>query len=205
MYETPPNLKNRQPLVPALGMGFKKTTLDMRLHERLLYHLRANVHKFTFEEGDNYLQTESDRGYPSLICMDGDFNRRLMDDLQEAHEEWSGRSLRPAACYGIRVYQPGSFLYNHRDISKTHIVSSTICIDHRLTGRWPLYIEDLDGQPHEVSIEPGEMVFFEGARLVHGRPYPLEGEYYANIFVHYTPVGWENGPPPGETARSASE
>jgi prolyl 4-hydroxylase len=200
MYETPAHLRNTQPPVPALGVGLKKITLDMRLHERLLYHLHSNVHKFTSEPADGFLQTESDRANPSLIYVDGDFNRRLMDDLQEAHEEWSGHSLRPAACYGIRVYQPRSYLYNHRDRSTTHIVSSTICIDHRLTGRWPLYIEDLNGEPHEVSIEPGEMVFFEGARLVHGRPYPLEGEYYANIFVHYTPIGWENGPPPGEIA-----
>ncbi len=196
---TPAHLQNTQPSVPALGVGFGKSKLDVRLHERLLYHLRSNVHNFRSEQADGYLQTESSRGHPSLIYFDDAFNRQLLDDLQEAHEAWSGRSLRPAACYGIRVYQPRSYLYNHRDRAATHIVSSTICVDHRLKGHWPLYIEDLEGQPHEVSIEPGEMVFFEGARLVHGRPYPLEGEYYANIFVHYTPVGWENGPPSGET------
>jgi prolyl 4-hydroxylase len=199
MYETPAHLKNTQPPVPALGVGFRKSKLDDRLHERLLYHLRSNVRKFRSEQGDGYLQTESSRAHPSLIYVDGAFNRQLLDDLQEMHEEWSGRSLRPAACYGIRVYQERSYLYNHRDTASTHIVSSTICVDHRLSGRWPLYIEDLEGQPHEVAIEPGEMVFFEGARLVHGRPYPLEGEYYANIFAHYTPVGWEDGPPPGKT------
>jgi prolyl 4-hydroxylase len=35
------------------------------------------------------------------------------------------------------------------------------------------------------------MVFFEGARLKHGRPYALDGQYYANIFVHYTPLDWD--------------
>ena len=200
MYETPAYLLDTRPPVPALGMGFKKVKLDERLHERLLNHLRSNVQKFTSEPANEFLLTESDRANPSLIYFDDAFNLRLLDDLKAAHEEWSGRSLRPAACYGIRVYQPRSYLYNHRDHSKTHIVSSTICVDHRLTGRWPLYIEDVEGKPHEVSIEPGEMVFFEGARLVHGRPYPLEGDYYANIFVHYTPVGWENGPPPEKSA-----
>ena len=60
-------------------------------------------------------------------------------------------------------------------------MSSTICVDHRLRSPWPLYVEDDAGRPHEVSIEPGEMVFSEGARLTHGRPYALDGEYYANI------------------------
>ena len=199
MYEIPAHLRS-PPSVPALGVGFHKTTLDLRLHERLLYHLRSNVHRFKSESGSEYLRTESSRAYPSLIYFDDAFNLQLMADLQEAHEAWSGRGLRPAACYGIRAYQPRSYLYNHRDHSRTHIVSSTICVDRRLRGPWPLYIEDLDGRPHEVSIEPGEMVFYEGARLVHGRPYPLDGEYYANIFVHYTPLGWEAGPPPIDTA-----
>lgn len=196
MYETPTHLlelQRRQSVsVPALGLGFRKAALEPRLHQRLTQHLRANVHRFKSEAANDFLQTESSRARPSLIYFDDAFNRRLMADLQDIHEAWCGRSLRPAACYGIRVYQPGSYLYNHLDHSRTHIVSSTICVDHRLSGQWPLYIEDLEGRPHEVSIEPGEMVFYEGARLVHGRPYPLPGEYYANIFVHYTPVGWES-------------
>ena len=88
-------------------------------------------------------------------------------------------------------------------------MSSTICVDHRLISPWPLYIEDNEGRPHEVSIEPGEMVFFEGTRLTHGRPYPLDGEYYANIFVHYTPLDWDlnrrrlaDAPGPGDRVKS---
>ena len=92
---------------------------------------------------------------------------------------------RPAM--GFAMYQPGSYLYSHTD-RLTHIVSSTICVDHRLKSRWPLCIEDLEGRSHEIDVEPGDMVFFEGARLDHGRPYALDGEYYANIFVHYTPT-----------------
>jgi len=37
-------------------------------------------------------------------------------------------------------------------------------------------------------MNPGEMVFYEGARLRHGRAYPLQGDYYVSIFVHYRPV-----------------
>ena len=32
------------------------------------------------------------------------------------------------------------------------------------------------------------MVWYESARLVHGRPDKLEGEYFDNIFVHYRPT-----------------
>ncbi|MFN0264533.1 hypothetical protein ACKTEK_11700 [Tepidamorphus sp. 3E244] len=194
MYETPPHLIDGQAedaaRLPALGCGFKKVTLDSAIHDRLMDHFRANVHNFTSEGEGMYIRTENPRAYPSLLFQHEEFNQRLMSDVQDVHEAWCGKALRKAACYGIRVYQPRSYLLNHYDHSATHVVSSTICVDSRLNRPWPLYIEDLDGNPHEVSIEPGEMVFFEGAKLKHGRPYAMDGEYYANIFVHFTPVDW---------------
>ena len=195
MYETPEHLLERERLAKAqvlsLGLGFVKTTLDPLLHDRLLHHFRSNIRNFVPERSNGYLKTENKRSYPTLLFQHEDFNQSLMSDLKQAHEEWSGQPLKKAACYGIRVYQPRSYLYNHIDTISTHVVSSTICVDQRLNGDWPLYIEDLDGHPHEVVMEPGEMVFYESARLRHGRPYSLDGEYCANIFVHYTPLDWE--------------
>jgi len=195
MYETPPQLIVDQEKdlkkVRSLGKGFKKARLDAKVYSRLMHHFRANIHKFKSEHEEGFIKTENPRAYPSLLYQDEDFNQRLMDDLHGAHEMWSGLRVRKAACYGIRVYQPRSYLYTHLDRAHTHVVSSTICVDHRLHSPWPLYIEDDRGRGHKVSIEPGEMVFFEGARLRHGRPYPLDGEYYANIFLHYTPLDWD--------------
>ena len=59
---------------------------------------------------------------------------------------------------------------------------------------WPLYMEDIDGHAYQVDMEPGEFVFYEGARLVHGRPWPLEGDYYIGMFVHYRPQHFSPGP-----------
>jgi prolyl 4-hydroxylase len=197
MYETPRHLIEKQRAdianVPNLGLGFKKAKLDPSLHNRLLDHFRANVRNFYTEKSDGYLMTENSRAHPSLVYQDEAFNQQLMSELKDDHEKWCELPLRKAACYGIRVYQPKSYLYNHIDNIHTHAVSSTICVDHRLNSPWLLYIEDNEGKPHEVSIEPGEMVFYEGARLTHGRPYAMDGEYYANIFVHYTPLDWELG------------
>ena len=198
MYETPAHLIADQmeilKNVRSLGLGFKKTTLDPQIYERLLDHFRSSVHRFKSEPSDGFIETENPRAFPSLLYQDEAFNQQLLSDLQPAHEAWSGLPIRKAACYGIRVYQPKSYLYNHVDRAGTHVVSSTVCVDSRLSKPWPLYIEDNEGCPHEVSIEPGEMVFFEGARLKHGRPYPLEGEYYANTFIHYTPLDWDLTP-----------
>ena len=195
MYETPEHLATNQAdiadKVRSLGLGFKKVKLPSEMHGRLLAHLRTNVQKFKPEASDAFIETENSRCFPSLLYQDEAFNQALLAELQPMHEEWSGVSLKKAACYGIRAYQPRSYLYNHIDRARTHVVSSTICVDCKLNEEWPLYIEDLEGKPCEVAVEPGEMVFFEGALLKHGRPYPLDGEFYANLFLHYTPLDWE--------------
>jgi len=194
MYETPQHIVEAQKAdrarVPSLGLGFKKARLDPALHELLQSRLRANIHRFKSEPGGGFIHSENPRAFPSLIYTDKDLNDRLLRDLQDVHEQWSGRPLKPAACYGVRVYQPRSYLYVHYDHARTHVVSSTICVDSKTATPWPLVIWDDAGHSHEVPIEPGEMVFFEGARLKHGRPYPLDGDYYASIFVHYTPLDW---------------
>lgn len=38
-------------------------------------------------------------------------------------------------------------------------------------------------------MEPGDMVLYESGSLVHGRPFPLKGKYFANIFIHFEPTG----------------
>ena len=183
-------MRDHRERAPSLGLGFRKAVVPAHVHERLLDHLHRNIHKFRSEPANDFLKTENSRAYPSLLYQDEAFNSWLLGELQPAHEEWSGVVLRRAACYGIRVYQPGSYLYNHVDRTRTHVVSATICVDHRSNKPWPLHIADHEDVYHKVTIDPGEMVFFEGARLVHGRPEPFDGEYYANIFVHYTPLDW---------------
>ena len=56
---------------------------------------------------------------------------------------------------------------------------------------WPLRILDHSGGAHDVTLEPGEALFYESARLLHARPEPLQGQWFANVFVHFQPVGWD--------------
>ena len=55
---------------------------------------------------------------------------------------------------------------------------------------WPLQIFDNAGALHEITLRPGEMVWYESARLLHGRPEPLAGDYYDNLFIHFSPTHW---------------
>jgi prolyl 4-hydroxylase len=49
-------------------------------------------------------------------------------------------------------------------------------------------------------MEPGDLVLYESHSVIHGRPFKLRGNYYANIFVHFEPLGLPLDMPEAETA-----
>lgn len=183
--------REQQSTAPYCGLGFKRGRLSSELHSAMLGNLRTNSGRFQPEEQVNEINSVEPGFIPALYHEDAALNSAVCDALKPQHEQWSGMKLQESACYGFRAYQRGSYLHNHVDRGMTHIISSTICVDYQLDEPWPLYVEDIFGEAHQVNLEPGEFLFYEGARLIHGRPWPLKGDYYIGMFVHYRPVEQE--------------
>lgn len=183
--------RQQQAVAPYCGLGFKRGRLDAKVHDGMLEKLHAS--KGLFQPEDQIPEIDSiEPGFiPALYYEEHAFNAEVSESLKSAHEEWSGTELLESACYGFRAYQRGSYLHNHVDRGLTHIISSTICVDYQLDEPWPLYIEDIFGEAHRVILEPGEFLSYEGARLLHGRPWALNGDYHIGMFVHYRPVSQE--------------
>ena len=116
--------------------------------------------------------------------------QKFLAALQPIHEEWSGVKLTPVKAYGLRVYTNGSSLLMHHDKVSDHIVSSIVHVGHDSDEPWPLVIEGLDGETYEAALEAGEMLFYESAKCLHGRPRTFRGRWYSSLFVHYKPVDW---------------
>lgn len=57
---------------------------------------------------------------------------------------------------------------------------------------WPVEIYDHSGVAHNVTLKPGEMAMYESHTTLHGRPFPLNGSFYANLFVHFKPVEYDD-------------
>lgn len=117
---------------------------------------------------------------------------RLTKELQPILEEWYGKgSLTMTSIYGVRKYTNNSILRMHVDTLSTHVVSAIINVDQEVITPWKLLILDHNYEEHELEMQPGDMVLYESAKLLHGRPEPLNGERYENIFIHFKPViGW---------------
>jgi len=117
--------------------------------------------------------------------------QEIHDTLKPLMEEWCGEALEPTFVYGIREYHNAAVLKMHRDRIDTHIISAIINVDQDTDVDWPLVIEDNYYRTHHVLLAPGDVVFYEGGRLLHGRPIAFEGRAFANVFCHFKPAGYE--------------
>lgn len=52
---------------------------------------------------------------------------------------------------------------------------------------WPLMIYDHAGNDYNITMKPRDLVLYESATCVHGRPSTFHGQFYANAFIHYKP------------------
>ena len=112
----------------------------------------------------------------------------IANAAREAMEEWTGVPQITSSVYGIRVYHNNSVLTPHVD--RMPLVSSAIInVDQDVDEPWFLEAYDHAGVAHNVSMAPGDLVLYESHSVIHGRPFPMKGKYYANIFVHFEPLG----------------
>jgi hypothetical protein len=174
-------------LVPALTKeGFLKTKLPKQAWDRLRnwYHSHEQIEKMENSVGPCLNQIDSPTYMRHLPSIE---KGALSKFVQPMLEKWSNRELSMTSMYGIRRYTNGAILRMHADTVSTHVVSAIINVDNEVNEPWLLEIMDHDGELHYVEMDPGDMVYYESARLLHGRPQPMNGTYYANIFVHYAP------------------
>ena len=62
-------------------------------------------------------------------------------------------------------------------------------IDQKVDHDWPLTLISHQNEKIKVFLKPGEMLLYESAKIPHGRQFPLQGEYFDNLFVHFHPIG----------------
>ena len=174
-------------------VGFKKANLDDQLFEKIKKFYTSNLEKNKpeFVEGGYVEIQETGESGSDVIELSDKLRKEIHNSLKPQLEAWSKTELIPTFVYGIRVYKKGSVLIPHRDKLKTHIISAIINVDQEVDEGWPLIIEDNYYRKHHVFLNPGEVIFYESARLDHGRPLPLKGEKFANIFCHFMPVNME--------------
>lgn len=193
----------RQPagMVNYTSTGFKKLKAPESLWKLLKNHWDKNNHLKKEEqwgrgniyvnhwEAPTYMVSVEDDNLPGA---GRDLKQAIWDAARPVIEEWTGMEQEPSSLYGVRVYTEGAILSPHAD--RLPLVSSCIVnVAQDVDEDWLLEVFDRDGNAVNVTMEPGDMVLYESGSLIHGRPFALKGNYYANVFIHFQPTGMPLG------------
>jgi prolyl 4-hydroxylase len=178
-------------------MGIKLSELPPKLFKEIdtFYEKNRQSSQDEVVEGDFIVSStkgQNKRKTSSvLIDLSPKLREKIHDAMKPMMENWCGKKLKPTFVYGIREYQDKAILKSHRDRVETHIISAILNVAQEVDEDWPLIIDDNYYRSHRVMLKPGQVVFYEGARLTHGRPEAFNGKRFANIFCHFVPEDYE--------------
>jgi prolyl 4-hydroxylase len=127
----------------------------------------------------------------------------LIDGVRNAVEEWTSTTVVLQASYGIRIYREGTIVAPHVD-KLPFVLTAMLHIDDNLLNDddepWIYELIGHDGLAHNVTTKKGEMLLYEGASVIHGRPYPMKRNsngavpsYMACLYMHFEPIGYTAG------------
>ncbi|KAH8061902.1 ATPase [Aureococcus anophagefferens] len=116
-------------------------------------------------------------------CRSNEESRMAMNATRSAAANFTGSAAK------IRAPRTtsGGILATHVD--RLPLVTSCIInVDQDVDEPWPIEVVGHDGVAYNVTLEPGDMALYESHTVLHGRPFPLKGNFFANVFVHFIPV-----------------
>lgn len=175
--------------------GFFKTKIPEKswnmIQDILANHIYERVPEYSDTHRSDlkgWIKSENFAVASDLLCLDRfpELKKQVMSEMYDLLSEWSGAKLNPKGIiYGIRFYKNGATLGMHVDRKETHHISVNMSV--ALDGKpWLFDIVDHDGNEHQILIKPGECVFYESALCLHGRKTPFNGNYYGNMYCHFS-------------------
>jgi len=191
------SLKQPQSMVNYTENGFKKIKCPEKTFKLVkdFWEKNKNTRKkenwFTGNTYTNHWKAPTHMVSVEDTSLRGGGSRlkqQIWDAARDTIQEWTGEELTQCSLYGVRVYEEGAVLATHVD--RLPLVSSAIInVDQDVDEPWPLEVIGHDGKAYNVTMEPGDMVLYESHSVLHGRPFPLKGRFFANLFVHFEPTG----------------
>jgi prolyl 4-hydroxylase len=188
--------------------GFTKTKLDPALFSEILAFWSkygSNEAKENWPKGNTYTNHWASPTY--MVSLEDrklrggmELKKKIWANVKSELEDWTGMEVTPTSLYGIRVYKEDSMLAPHVDRMPL-VTSAIIQVSQDVDEPWALEVYDHQGVAHNVTMEPGDLVLYESHSVIHGRPFPMVGKHYANIFVHFEPVGHSDRHEASEAAK----
>jgi len=176
-------------------IGFEKIKLNLDCIDNIKMWMKENENQFVTEQnlyGDEVKNINSK--ILDIHKAPLELQTDLLNTIKDLLTKWIGykTKLEHASTYGIREYSRGSSLGNHYDIKNTHVISAIIHLEDKSDKPWELYVEDHNFKPHQITMEYGDVIFYESTTCLHGRPTPFEGDLHRNMYIHFKPERWDS-------------
>lgn len=145
--------------------GFEKSRLPMDLWSLLSTYHYNNRDKFVPEERNAIIINPHTSTPSHLLELPPRTISYVRGRLRELMEEWIGgvQLDENGVLYGIRRYARGTRLLTHTDHMTTHAVAMIINIDQdtHASEPWKLEIYDFHNRLHEITMHPGDVLYYE--------------------------------------------
>lgn len=192
------NINQPVGMVNYTELGFAKVHAPDELNKLLTrfwkrnFRSPQNIPNETWSRGNTYTNhwSSPSKMLQMEVLPDGgeELRTKVWDISRDILESWTGVELSPSSLYGVRVYTDGAVLAPHVDRMPL-VISAIVNVAQDVDEEWPLEVIGHDGTAHNLTLEPGQMILYESHSIIHGRPFPLQGRYYANVFIHFEPLG----------------
>lgn len=192
------NLRQPASMVNYTKTGFHKTRTTDGLWQLIQGFWERNKDKQEKEvwpAGNTFVNHWSAPSYLVRIIEDKALRgegprlaKAIWDETKKSMQDWTGQELEDCSMYGIRIYTEGSILNPHVDRLPL-VMSAVINVAQDVDEEWPMEFIGHDGKALNITMKPGDMILYESHSVLHGRPFPLKGKHFANIFVHFEPTG----------------
>ena len=143
----------------------------------------ANIPDETWTLGKTYTNHWSSP--TKMLKIDSSMRKAIWDASKEALEEWTGVELSPTSLYGVRVYTEGAVLAPHVDRMPL-VISGIVNVAQDVDEPWPLEVYGHDGNAYNITMDVGDMIFYESHSIIHGRPFPLKGRHFAVSYFFFS-------------------
>ena len=180
-------------------LGYAKVAVPQKLEEQLTRFWKAQEDylrlptKANVEVGSTYFNHWESNQYVMNIDDDKFRSKHLRslvwDETKPILEGWAGTELTPSSLLGVQVFTNKSVM-PHRVDTLPFVINAIIHVADDLYTPWPIEVYSHDGKAHNVTLGVGEMLLYEGTSVIVGRPYPLRGNFNAEISISFEPMGY---------------
>jgi len=151
------------------GYVYLKGFLDEDTCQELTQELNNYIAKGKTEKDPQCPLSEAIHGTPTFD--------QLLIDLLPHFEKACGKRLYPTYSYA-RLYKPGEELKKHKDRPACEI-SATVTLGFE-GNVWSIYMAG-----NKVDMQVGDAVLYRGMDIEHWREKYTEGQWQAQVFLHY--------------------